>query len=94
METRNGLENVDLFEMAKDDIEWINIKYGEYLLFNQNLPHGNVVNAEKDTRWTMNCRFKGLFTPYSDKKMGEFFGPITAKPLTMIGMDYKLPTIY
>ena len=93
MGERNDLQNVDLYDLAKDDLEWIDIKFGEYLLFNQNLPHGNISNGENETRWTMNCRFKGLFTPYSDKKMGEFFGPITARPMSMIGMDYKLPLI-
>ena len=24
------------------------------------------------TRWSINCRFKGVFTPYADKKLGNF----------------------
>ena len=46
------------------------------LNFNQCLPHGNIVNQTSETRWTFNCRFKGLFTPYNDKKIGEFFQPL------------------
>ena len=38
----------------------------------------------------MNIRFKGLFTPYGDKKLGEFFEPITLKPISKKGMNYKL----
>ena len=34
---------------------------------------GNIVNKENETRWSLNCRFKGIFTPYNDKKIGEFF---------------------
>jgi sporadic carbohydrate cluster 2OG-Fe(II) oxygenase len=59
-----------LYEKVKDDIRWINIKAGEILIFNQNLPHGNITNLELETRWSMNCRFKSIFSPYGDKKIG------------------------
>ena len=54
-------------------MEWLELKYGQVLIFDQSIPHGNVVNNEIETRWSMNCRFKGIFTPYGDKKLGEFF---------------------
>ena len=68
-----------IFKKIKKNLKWINIKKGEILLFNQSLPHGNRVNLEKETRWSMNCRFKSIFSPYGDKKIGEFFQPITLK---------------
>ena len=83
----------DLFQNIKKDIKWLDIKYGEVLLFNQSLPHGNRVNNEKETRWSMNCRFKGIFTPYADKKLGEFFEPITLRAASKIGINYKMPKI-
>ena len=83
----------ELFQNIKKDIKWLDIKYGEVLLFNQSLPHGNRVNNEKETRWSMNCRFKGIFTPYADKKLGEFFEPITLRAASKIGMNYKMPKI-
>tara|TARA_Y100000741_G_scaffold300446_1_gene241765 strand:+ start:343 stop:1143 length:801 start_codon:yes stop_codon:yes gene_type:complete len=82
-----------LYQSIKKDINWINIKYGQVLLFNQTLPHGNRVNYEKETRWSFNCRFKGIFTPYRDKKIGEFFEPITMKKISEIAMRYNLPKI-
>ena len=82
-----------LFNNIKKDLTWLNIKYGEVLLFNQTLPHGNVINNEKETRWSMNCRFKSIFSPYGDKKLGEFFEPITLRTASIIGMDYKYPKI-
>ena len=81
----------ELFNAIKKDIDWIKINYGEVLVFNQACPHGNRVNKENETRWSMNCRFKGLFTPYKDKKIGEFFEPITLRPVSKIAMSYKLP---
>jgi len=82
----------ELFNTIKNDINWIKINYGEVLIFNQAYPHGNRINKESETRWSMNCRFKGLFTPYKDKKIGEFFEPITLRPVSKIAMNYKLPT--
>jgi len=82
-----------LYQFIKKDINWINIKYGQVLLFNQTLPHGNRINNEKETRWSFNFRFKGIFTPYRDKKIGEFFEPITMKKISEIAMRYNLPKI-
>tara|TARA_B100000787_G_C16184283_1_gene293682 strand:+ start:582 stop:1355 length:774 start_codon:yes stop_codon:yes gene_type:complete len=82
----------ELYNAIKNDVSWIKINYGEVLLFNQSYPHGNRVNKEGETRWSMNCRFKGLFTPYNDKKIGEFFEPITIRPVTKASFNYKLPS--
>ena len=66
-----------IFKKIKKNVKWLNVKYGQVLIFDQSIPHGNVVNKEKETRWSMNCRFKGIFTPYADKRLGEFFEPIS-----------------
>ena len=81
----------DIFKAFEDRLRWIEIEYGEVLLFNQNLPHGNRVNVERETRWSLNCRFKSVFTPYGDKRLGEFFEPVTLRAATLAGMDYDLP---
>ena len=81
----------DLYQDLKGEFKWIEIKYGSVLVFNQNLPHGNRVNRESETRWSLNCRFKSIFSPYGDKKLGEFFSPITLRPASKIGMEYKFP---
>ena len=77
----------------KNKLKWISIKKGQILIFNQCLPHGNVVNKTMETRWSMNCRFKSLYSPYGDKKIGEFFEPITLRAASKIGMQYHLPKI-
>ncbi len=81
----------DLYQAIKDDVTFLNVPYGSVLLFSQNVMHGNRVNTENETRWSMNCRFKSILTPYHGKKMGEFFEPITLRPLTRLGLEYKLP---
>jgi sporadic carbohydrate cluster 2OG-Fe(II) oxygenase len=80
-----------LFQSIKDDVEWLEVSYGDVLIFDQGLPHGNRINEEHESRWSMNCRFKGVFTPYGDKKIGEFFEPITLRAASQKGMTYKLP---
>ena len=86
---KNSLSSGEIFNKIKKDVVWLNVKYGEVLLFDQSLPHGNVVNKEKSTRWSMNCRFKGIFTPYADKKIGEYYEPITLKPASLRGLKFK-----
>ncbi len=81
----------DLFRAIEPDVQWLDIRFGEVLVFAQSLMHGNRVNAEADTRWSLNCRFKSLFSPYADKRLGDFFEPITVRPATRIAMDYRLP---
>ena len=88
-----SLNAEEIFQAIKDDLDWINIKYGQVMIFNQSLPHGNVTNLENETRWSINCRFKSLFSPYGDKKLGEFFEPLNLKIMSKIGMNYKYPKI-
>jgi sporadic carbohydrate cluster 2OG-Fe(II) oxygenase len=82
----------ELFVALETDVEYLTIPYGSVLCFTHTLMHGNRVNVESTARWSLNVRFKGLFTPYSDKKLGDFFEPITLRPASRIGIDYRLPT--
>ncbi len=91
LSTMNGKTSEDLFHVIEDDVAFMNVPYGKVLLFSQTLMHGNRINIEPETRWSMNCRFKSAFSPYADKKLGEFFQPITLKPASRMAMDYDLP---
>ena len=35
-----------IFAKIKEDVEWLELKYGQVLIFDQSIPHGNVVNKE------------------------------------------------
>jgi sporadic carbohydrate cluster 2OG-Fe(II) oxygenase len=91
--SRAGESSESLYQAIKHEVKWLVVRYGEVLIFDQALPHGNRVNTEAETRWSMNCRFKGVFTPYGDKKIGEFFEPITLRAASRLGLDYQLPTM-
>ena len=61
---------MDIFKYIKD-IKWLKINYGQILIFDQTLPHGNVINKEMKPDG-LNCRFKSVFTPYKIKKLENF----------------------
>ena len=90
---KNSQSSEKIFKKIKKDLKWVQIKYGQVLLFNQCLPHGNIINKEKESRWSLNCRFKGVFTPYRDKKIGEFFEPISLRKISQLAMKYNLPKL-
>ena len=90
--SKKKLDNSEkLYSDIKKKVKWMEINYGEVLIFDQAMPHGNRVNIEKETRWSFNCRFKSMFSPYGDKKIGEFFQPITMKPITKKAISFKFP---
>ncbi len=90
---RAGKNSEELFQSISKEVKFLNIKYGQVMVFDQGFPHGNRVNEEKETRWSMNCRFKSVFTPYGDKKIGEFFEPITLRAASHNGMNYQFPRV-
>lgn len=81
----------ELFESLKDRLVFLDVPYGHGVIFSHTLLHGNVVNREETTRWSINVRFKSLLSPYGDKELGETFMPVTLRPATRIGLDYKAP---
>lgn len=90
---REFSDSEELYQAVKDKAQFMNVKYGECLIFTQNILHGNRVNETNETRWSLNCRFKSALSPYADKKLGEFFEPITLRPATKLGMRYELPSL-
>jgi sporadic carbohydrate cluster 2OG-Fe(II) oxygenase len=82
-----------LYDVVKADLRWLDIPYGKVLVFSPNVLHGNVINEEETTRWSLNCRYTGLFTPYGigERSLGSYYSPITARPVTRIGMAYREP---
>jgi sporadic carbohydrate cluster 2OG-Fe(II) oxygenase len=85
-------QSVEKFtQAAEKDLHFLDVPYGQVLLFTHTMMHGNRVNREPTARWSFNVRFKGLFTPYSDKQLGDFFEPITLRPATRVGLHYRLP---
>lgn len=80
-----------LYNSIKKKTKWVNIKFGQGLIFTHQLMHGNLVNETNETRWSFNCRFKSLMSPYDKKDIAETFLPISIRPATRFGMNYEEP---
>ena len=91
MERKKVSSSLEIMDEIRDDVTWLEMKFGEVLLFTQNVMHGNVLNEESTTRWSTNCRFKSVLSPFEDKRNGEFFEPISLRPATRLGAAYSLP---
>jgi sporadic carbohydrate cluster 2OG-Fe(II) oxygenase len=65
------------------------IPYGSALLFAAGLAHGCKVNAEPLTRWSLNLRYKNLFSPYGNKGLAEFFDILELSPLSRVGFGFE-----
>jgi sporadic carbohydrate cluster 2OG-Fe(II) oxygenase len=87
----NSVSNIE--KKLKKKFKWLKINYGQGIIFQHSIMHGNVVNQELSTRWSFNCRFKSIFSPYDDKSIGETFIPITLRPASNFGMNYKNPKV-
>jgi len=88
---KGGMNKV--YKLLKNKIKFINIKYGEALIFSPNYFHGNVVNLETSTRFSFNTRFKSILSPYTseEKTLGKFYQLITMRPATKLGLNFKKP---
>ena len=84
---------IKIFNKYKKKFKFLEINFGEVLIFTPILLHGNVVNKTKETRISLNCRFKNLLTPYdvfskTHRNIPHFFKPLIIKPLTKIGFNF------
>ena len=84
------------FNKNKKKANFLNIKFGQFLIFTPNLLHGNVINKTSQTRFSFNIRFKSLFSPYNkikgnDRRLGYFYFPLNVKPMTILGSKYAPP---
>lgn len=64
-----------------------NVKYGEYLIFLSKIYHYIPINFEKNTRWSLNFRYKNTFTPYGKKGYLDYFEPINYSKITNAAID-------
>lgn len=65
------------------------VPYGSALLFAAGLVHGCKVNVESETRWSLNLRYKNLFSPYGAKGLAEFFDVLELSPLSRVAFAFE-----
>ena len=65
------------------------VPFGTALFFWTGLVHAVPKNQEAETRWSLNIRYKNLFSPFGTKAMPEHFRILALSPLTKLAMDNK-----
>ena len=74
-----SISNYDLLKKNKiSKKDFIKLNFGNYVLFNPALLHGNVENKTNKTRVSLNLRFKSIFSPepdqyHQDRKFGTYY---------------------
>lgn len=68
-------------EIQKNKI-YPKVNYGEALFFMTNIYHGSDTNITNETRFSLNIRFKNLFTPSGKKFPLHFFRPYQISEFT------------
>jgi len=89
----NNFTTKEMYNKNKKKFKFLNVKFGEILIFSPLILHGNITNKTKETRFSVNCRFKSLLTPYdvtvkSHRNIPNFYRPLNIKPMTKIGFNY------
>jgi sporadic carbohydrate cluster 2OG-Fe(II) oxygenase len=82
-----GYEKFRLF--AQQEGTQLNIPFGHACFFWTGLVHGCDVNKEDETRWSLNFRYKNLFSPVGSKGLGEFFNLLQLSPLARLALEYE-----
>ena len=62
-ELREGEKWADLVKNYESIGNQLEVNFGEALVFNAGLFHGSKNNLTDETRWTINVRFKNVFSP-------------------------------
>ncbi len=88
-----NLTLMKIYNKHKKKFKFLKINFGEILIFSPIIQHGNVINKTKETRVSLNCRFKSLLSPYdvfskTHRNIPHFFQPHNIKPLTQIGFNF------
>jgi sporadic carbohydrate cluster 2OG-Fe(II) oxygenase len=78
-----------LFAQIASAVTWVEVDYGDVVMFDPGLVHGSRPNEEPATRWSFNCRFKAVFSPYGDKGLGDYFEPVGLSPVTRVALGYR-----
>jgi sporadic carbohydrate cluster 2OG-Fe(II) oxygenase len=61
------------------------VAFGQALIFHTGCLHGSDVNAELETRVSLNIRYKNLFSPSGLKNQLQFFDPLRISEVARLG---------
>jgi len=80
----------DIFEQyVKSNAKRPNVAFGQALIFHAGCLHGSDINSERDTRVSLNVRYKNLFSPSGLKNQLQFFKLLRASHVTSLGSRFE-----
>ena len=88
-ESRNRENWADLVGKYESIGNRLEVNFGEALVFNAGLFHGSIKNLTDETRWTINVRFKHVFSPSGKKDPFQFFSILHLSNLTKLGVELE-----
>ena len=98
IENYNTVGTDKILNNYKKNLKFLKINYGEVLIFSANLMHGNKVNQTKDSRLSLNCRFKNTFSPRnkinSSNHIVNIYENKTKSPSTKVAEYFEELKIY
>lgn len=88
---KRGMNSI--YDVFKDSAEFVQLEVGEALIFSPTLFHGNVINKTEQTRVSINCRFKSLFSPEfegfaTERRVGTFYRMLRMSPVTSFALKH------
>ena len=84
-------KNWDIFEKKSiQKSKEVPVKFGEALFFSTAILHGSNINKEEETRFSLNIRFKNIFSPSGLKNQLQFFRKLKVSDLVDIGSSIEL----
>jgi sporadic carbohydrate cluster 2OG-Fe(II) oxygenase len=94
IERANPKSQAKLSKFVRSHGEYAAVPFGSALLFWTGLIHVTPVNAEAETRWSLNIRYKNAFSPYGTKGIPDYFRILQLSPLSQLALDDKSHLVY
>jgi sporadic carbohydrate cluster 2OG-Fe(II) oxygenase len=69
--------------------ESVDMKFGQVLIFWGPLLHDVPINTEGQTRWTLNHRYKNVFSPYDLHGIPDYYRILELSPLSRLGLELE-----
>ena len=79
-----------VYKKGRVNSKKLKLSFGEALFFWGGLFHFPPINYEKETRWSINLRFKNLFSPYEGaKELIDFYDILQISKFSKINFDFQ-----
>lgn len=85
---KNANEN-KINKFVKKNGVGLETKKGEFIIFWTGIYHFATINSEKDCRWSINLRYKNLYSPYGMKGYLDFFEIKSLSSISDLALEHK-----